>query len=646
MQEREGVVEASGSRRKLDRAGCDLIEQLAALNGSEWSVAGILDEVLPEQRNLWEARCLLKPALYENNTTDSKKHMVASFNGGRLKRSGFVKPIRAASDRASITPALPSGASKQSLVPINADRHTSLRTPDHSFRGHVLTLWEDKFRRKCLAVEDMVFLLARPNVAYTLESASFLRATQMSYDQVVELEMALIMLREQEGWPRSNCPQATTLSLCDKLARNAWIYGRALAIPRTGSVTLPEVIPSKRLSAVRPKPVGKRYEEPITPTQGSFQCRILSKAAASKHPAAAVINGCPRNIRDWVRDHCMEEVVRSTSMRKQFAAEKLSILLTRHCHRAIHRRYMHWRQQTMWTQCHLRVRKFCRLKSALWVLQRSRKKLGSVVFRLWTKWMASTSHQREYEAIAAAVSIQSWLRGVKGKRIASVHHLHQAATLIQARWRGFLSRKRFKRRKRFLAYNRAARQVQRYYHSYISRVRCDIWLRQQRAARMITRAFVRYLEKKRDLIAWCHHLARYHAAISIQIWMRRTRRRIVRAKAKRDTMAQASHVLFNFFRYTQFMRRFGARVETLAKRQRAAAVLLQNAYRAKQARARFYELKVRVEDQRRQEILTHMWNNASKSGGGNCSDVDVEVEDRVMVTSIVLKRNVQSRLRI
>ncbi|KAE9052033.1 hypothetical protein PR001_g888 [Phytophthora rubi] len=111
-------------------------------------------------------------------------------------------------------------------------------------------------------------------------------------------------------------------------------------------------------------------------------------------------------------------------------------------------------------------------------------------------------------------------------------------------------------------------------------------------------------------------------------------------------MAQASHVLFNFFRYTQFMRRFGARVETLAKRQRAAAVLLQNAYRAKQARARFYELKVRVEDQRRQEILTHMWNNASKSGGGNCSDVDVEVEDRVMVTSIVLKRNVQSRLRI
>ncbi|KAE9231953.1 hypothetical protein PF005_g2900 [Phytophthora fragariae] len=463
MQEREGVVEASGSRRKLDRAGCDLIEQLAALNGSEWSVAGILDEVLPEQRNLWEARCLLKPALYENNTTDSKKHMVASFNGGRLKRS---------------------------------------------------------------------------------------------------------------------------------------------------SVTLPEVIPSKRLSAVRPKPVGKRYEEPITPTQGSFQCRILSKAAASKHPAAAVINGCPRNSRDWVRDHCMEEVVRSTSMRKQFAAEKLSILLTRHCHRAIHRRYMHWRQQTMWTQCHLRVRKFCRLKSALWVLQRSRKKLGSVVFRLWAKWMASTSHQLEYEAIAAAVSIQSWLRGVKGKRIASVHHLHQAATLIQARWRGFLSRKRFKRRKRFLAYNRAARQVQRYYHSYISRVRCDIWLRQQRAARMITRAFVRYLEKKRDLIAWCHHLARYHAAISIQIWMRRTRRRIVRAKAKRDTMAQASHVLFNFFRYTQFMRRFGARVETLAKRQRAAAVLLQNAYRAKQARARFYELKVRVEDQRRQEILTHMWNNA------------------------------------
>lgn len=232
------------------------------------------------------------------------------------------------------------------------------------------------------------------------------------------------------------------------------------------------------------------------------------------------------------------------------------------------------------------------------------------MFRVWGRWTTSTARQRKDEAIAAAVAIQSWIRGVRGKRTAAVHHLHHAATLIQAGWRGFHSRRMFKRKKRFLAYNVAAHQVQRVYGSYLFRLRCAVWMKQQRASRVITRAIVRYIEKKGDVLAWRHHLTRYHAAISIQTWMRRTRARIAAAKAKRDKLAKAKRVLFNFFRYTRFISCIGMRVENAVQRKTNAAVLLQNAYRAKQARARFYELKGRLEDQRRQEILTLMWNNA------------------------------------
>jgi hypothetical protein len=224
--------------------------------------------------------------------------------------------------------------------------------------------------------------------------------------------------------------------------------------------------------------------------------------------------------------------------------------------------------------------------------------------------MEGNTHQREEEADAAAISIQSWVRGVTGKRAAAVHHLHQAATSIQAGWRSFHCRKMFKRKKRFVAYTVAAHRVQQFYHSYLFRVRFAVWMQQQRAARVITRTVARYVEKKRDFQAWCHRLARYHAAITVQLWMRRTIARVRSKLAKRKKLANARRILFNFLRRSRFLRCFGMRVDRALKRKTAAAVLLQNAYRAKQARARFYELKVRLEDHRRQEILKLMWDNA------------------------------------
>ncbi|KAL4164827.1 hypothetical protein KRP22_003568 [Phytophthora ramorum] len=117
---------------------------------------------------------------------------------------------------------------------------------------------------------------------------------------------------------------------------------------------------------------------------------------------------CPQSIRDWVRDHCMEEVARSVTIRQNFAVEKLYIIFSKHCYQAKHRRFSRWLQQVTWMQCDEQIRRFCRLKCALWVLQKSRKKLEKLVFCLWSRWMVDTVHQREDETIAAAVTIQSW----------------------------------------------------------------------------------------------------------------------------------------------------------------------------------------------------------------------------------------------
>ncbi|KAG3117278.1 hypothetical protein PI125_g3889 [Phytophthora idaei] len=590
-----GFRTPTGGNRKREEGFVNLIERLAACNGTKWSVPSILNEVLPEQRNLCEARHLLEPRI---PTIFDKKRQITKTADDKTKLIRSVAPLRAILvPPRSWMGSLRADASKNQPLIMASDKATN------TLREYVLTIWEDKFRLKCLAVEDVLFLLAHPSVANTLESASFLRESNLTYDQVMELEMALVMLRQQDRWSNAHSPKVSHLSLCDKLARNAWIHGRALPASRSSCVMLPEVIVLKRTlprTVARAKLPQKQRMIPIK----TGQTLATPKATTPQQ------TDCSLEIREWVRDHCMEEMARSLAMRKQFAVEKIWIVVSRNLQQIKCRRFAHWRQQTMWMQCQQQIRRFCQLKCALWVLQRSRKRLECAVFRLWCRWMVNVACQREDETIAATVAIQSWIRGVRGKHTAAIHHLHQAATLIQAQWRGIHSRRMFKRKKRFIAYNVAAHRVQRFYHSYLFRVRCTVWMKQQRAARVVTRACVRYIEKKLDYLAWCHHVARYRAAVSIQIWMRRKRKRIALAKAKHDRLANARRVLFNFFRYTRFIRSFGLRVESGLKRKTAAAVLLQNAYRAKQARARFYELKVHLEDQRRQEILTLMWNNA------------------------------------
>lgn len=134
-----------------------------------------------------------------------------------------------------------------------------------------------------------------------------------------------------------------------------------------------------------------------------------------------------------------------------------------------------------------------------------------------------------------------------------------------------------------------------------------------RAARVITRSVRAYVKKRRDFRARCHRLASYHAAIAIQIWGRRQRARIQRKRTRHQQIEAAARVLAKFFRWARFMRRFGSRVRRLLEARTRGAVKLQTAYRVKRARARFYELQDRLEEQRRLEILRVMWENAYAS---------------------------------
>lgn len=252
-------------------------------------------------------------------TFDNRKRKVLNGLDGRNKRNGSVGPFRTTFVSARSSVALPLvGATTNQALAIPSDKSTGLHAPANSFREHVLSLWEDKFRLRCLAVEDVLFLLTHSNVASTLESASFLRGVDLTYDQVMELEMALVMLRRQEEWVKAHSPKAPPTSLCDKLARNTWIRSRALPIVHTNSAMLPEVIVCKRVPA-RAKLPQKQTRIPIKPHN------VL---AAPKSSATPKLEACPLEIREWVRDHCMEEVTRSMATRKQFAVEKLSVRTT------------------------------------------------------------------------------------------------------------------------------------------------------------------------------------------------------------------------------------------------------------------------------------------------------------------------------
>ncbi|DBA00017.1 TPA: hypothetical protein N0F65_002020 [Lagenidium giganteum] len=241
---------------------------------------------------------------------------------------------------------------------------------------------------------------------------------------------------------------------------------------------------------------------------------------------------------------------------------------------------------------------------------RARLVLRRMVFRRWHTWKHALLTEQAHEQLAACVTIQSWMRFVLVRLRARMFRINRGLAYFQARWRGFYSRRMLVRERRFHRYVAAVRCVERAYQAYTARCRFVFHFERLKASMIITRRVRGYCKRLRMFRAWLHKLARFHAAVVIQLWYRRTMRRIWRRRAVRDRIVHSAHVVFRFFRYAYFCVVFLRRVESALQHKAAAATTLQRVYRAKRARERFHALKDALEAQKRAQVLRMMWDNA------------------------------------
>ncbi|TYZ66223.1 hypothetical protein PybrP1_002108 [[Pythium] brassicae (nom. inval.)] len=218
--------------------------------------------------------------------------------------------------------------------------------------------------------------------------------------------------------------------------------------------------------------------------------------------------------------------------------------------------------------------------------------------------------QQDAERLAALACLQSWTRVLVAKRVRSEYRVQHAATCLQALWRGFCCRKMLCRRDRYLRYTRASRSVQRAFRSHVFRRAFRTFLAANRAARAVTQCVRRYGARRRLQRAWLKRLARFHAAIAIQRWLRVRMRQIRRARARTKMVGSAASVMQRFFKRARFLLVFDKRVQLLLQRKTRAAQTLQSAYRARAARMKFHALKDALDARKRDEVLRVMWANA------------------------------------
>lgn len=241
---------------------------------------------------------------------------------------------------------------------------------------------------------------------------------------------------------------------------------------------------------------------------------------------------------------------------------------------------------------------------------RARCRLHAMLQTRWRCWRALVAEQRSSESLAALVCLQSWARVIVAKRVRAEFRVQCSATRVQAVWRGFFCRKMLRRQDRYHRYSRASGSIQRAFRSHIFRRELRVWLVTNRAARVVTRCVRHYCVKQRLERVWLKRLARFHAAIAIQLWFRVRMRCIRRTRMRKKMLGSAMSVLQRFFKRARFLLLFGRRVHVLLQKKTRAAQTLQTAYRAKVARAKFHALKDTLEAQKRDEMLRAMWENA------------------------------------
>lgn len=236
----------------------------------------------------------------------------------------------------------------------------------------------------------------------------------------------------------------------------------------------------------------------------------------------------------------------------------------------------------------------------------------------WQCWLALVAEQREMERLAALVTIQSLARVLIAKRMRSRYRVQHAATLLQACWQGFICRKMLRRKHRYHQYTVASASIQRCFRAHVFWREFREFLVANRAARVIMRTLRHYCAKRRLMRVWLHRLARFHAAIAIQLWFKARMARIRCARARKKKHGSAALIIQHFFKRSRFLLLFDRRVHLLLQRKTQAAQKLQAAYRAKLARARFHALKDELEAQKREEVLRSMWENTYATSIQRC----------------------------
>lgn len=249
---------------------------------------------------------------------------------------------------------------------------------------------------------------------------------------------------------------------------------------------------------------------------------------------------------------------------------------------------------------------------------RARTRLKSMVVVKWQSWQAFVAEQHEMEKLAALVTIQSLARVAIAKRTRSGFLVNHSATLLQACWRGFFCRKMLKRSRRYHQYALASIAIQHCYRAHVFRREFHEFLVTNRVARIITRAVRRYCARRKLTRAWLHRLARFHAAIAIQLWFKVHAARLRHTRARTKLRGSAASVMQQFFKRATFLLLFDRRVQVLLRKKTQAAQRLQAAYRAKLARVKFHALKDRLEAQKRDELLRSMWENAYATAIQRC----------------------------
>lgn len=240
-------VRGAAHKRVVERQE-SYVARLRAVSGCVKTVDDILEEFFPFQANYRLAESLVTPPAQHKKRTESpaesKRLTTATSSspvsrgpGSRKKRLSLTTPLPAieiplATRDSATSPDQASGLQPPTMPLISSPQATSLVTAARDQDQHTLALWEDKFRGRRLSPQDVLFLVTHDDVARVLESAGLLREAGVTYDQLMELEVALESLRKTQFGTASirNEGLQREPPLYQKLRASVWVHGVAFKV--------------------------------------------------------------------------------------------------------------------------------------------------------------------------------------------------------------------------------------------------------------------------------------------------------------------------------------------------------------------------------------------------------------------------------